>query len=50
MNAEIISRLTAAVGGASIAAIMEQNNLIMAELKRTQDMVRTIIDAIGPRR
>jgi hypothetical protein len=50
MNTEIISRLTAALGGASIAAIMEQNNLIMAELKRTQDMVRTIIDAIGPRR
>lgn len=50
MNAEIISRLTAAAGGASLSAILEQNEQIMAELKKTQDMVQSILAAIGPRR
>jgi hypothetical protein len=50
MNAEIVARLTAAAGGASITAVIEQNKQIMAELKKTQDMVQFIIDAIKPRR
>jgi 3-hydroxy-3-methylglutaryl CoA synthase len=50
MNTEIVARLTAAAGGASITAVIEQNKQIMAELKKTQDMVQLIIDAIKPRR
>lgn len=50
MNAEIISRLTAAAGGASLAAVFEQNKKIMSELAKTQAMIETIISAIGPRR
>lgn len=50
MNAEIIARLTAAAGGITLASVVEQNREIMAELKRTQDMIQVIIAAIGPRR
>jgi hypothetical protein len=50
MNTEIVARLTAAAGGASITAVIEQNKQIMAELKKTQDMVQLIIEAIKPRR
>jgi hypothetical protein len=50
MNTEIVARLTAAAGGASITAVIEQNKQIMTELKKTQDMVQRIIDAIKPRR
>lgn len=50
MNTEIINRLTAAAGGASLSALAEQNAKMMAEIKRTQEMVREIIAAITPRR
>lgn len=50
MNAEIVARLTAAAGGASLAMLVEQNKQIMDELKKTQDMIQTIIAAITPRR
>lgn len=50
MNVEIVNRLTAAAGGASLTAVFEQNKKIMAELAKTQDMVATIIAALGPRR
>jgi hypothetical protein len=50
MNDEIIARCAAAAGGASITAVMEQNKQLMAELRRTQEMVQSIINAIGPRR
>lgn len=50
MNVEIVNRLTAAAGGASLTAVFEQNKKIMAELAKTQSMIATIITAIGPRR
>lgn len=50
MNVEIVARLQAMSGGATIASLQEQNKQIMAELKRTQDMIQEIITAIGPRR
>jgi hypothetical protein len=49
MNAEIISRLTAAAGGASLSAVLEQNQQIMVELKKTQDMVQSILSTIASR-
>jgi hypothetical protein len=50
MNAEIIHRLTAGAGGVSLFALAEQNVEIMAEIHRTQEMVREIITALKPRR
>jgi hypothetical protein len=50
MNTEIIARLTAAAEGASIAAVMEQNRQLMAEVKRNQELIQEIIAAISPRR
>jgi hypothetical protein len=50
MNAEIIARLAAGSGGATLAMVLEQNRMIMDELQKTQEMIRTIIQAIGPRR
>lgn len=56
MNDEIIIRLTALAGGASFATILtqtqrlsEENKQLKAEIKRTQKMVQTIIDALRPR-
>jgi hypothetical protein len=57
MNTEIVTRLTAAAGGASLVAVMkqnriliEQNNRLAAELEEVKSMVQTIVDALGPRR
>jgi hypothetical protein len=57
MNDEIIHRLTAMAGGTSLAAILaqtrrlsEENKQLKAEIKQTQQMVQTIIDALEPRR
>lgn len=50
MNTEIVQRLRAGAGGATLAMVVEQNEQIMAELKRTQDMIQLIINALGPRR
>lgn len=57
MNDEIIARLSAGAGGASMASLMTQvrrltaeNQEIKAELKKTQEMIQVIIDALGPRR
>jgi hypothetical protein len=61
MNDEIIRRLAAMSGGASLATILahirrlsDENQQLKAELKaeskKTQDMVQTIIDALSPRR
>lgn len=50
MNAEIVDRLTAAAGGASLSAVLEQNQRMMVEVTKTQEMVQSILSAIGPRR
>jgi predicted HicB family RNase H-like nuclease len=50
MNVEIINRLTAAAGGVSLSTLAEQNAQMIAETRRTQEMVQEIIDAITPRR
>jgi predicted HicB family RNase H-like nuclease len=50
MNTEIINRLTAAAGGVSLSTLAEQNAQMMAEIRRTQEMVQKIIAAITPRR
>jgi hypothetical protein len=57
MNVEMVSRLTAMLGGASLHAILAQNRQILeenrelrAEIKKTQEMVQSIIDALSPRR
>ena len=57
MNTEIVSRLTAAAGGASLAGVMkqnrtliEQNNRLAAELAEVKGMLQTVVDALGPRR
>lgn len=43
MNDEIVSRLSAGRGGASLFDIVAQN-------VRTQEMIQQILDAIGPRK
>jgi hypothetical protein len=57
MNDEIIRRLTAMSGGASLATLLaetrhlhEENQQLKAEIKKTQQMVQIIIDALGPSR
>jgi hypothetical protein len=57
MNDEIIHRLTAIYGGASLATILaetkhlrEENRQLKVEVKKTQQMVQSIIDALGPKR
>jgi predicted HicB family RNase H-like nuclease len=50
MNTEIINRLTAAAGGVSLSTLAGQNVEMMAEIKRTQEMVQEIIAALSPRR
>jgi hypothetical protein len=57
MNDEIIRRLAAMSGGASLATILtelrglrEENQQLRADQRKTQQMVQTIIDALGPRR
>jgi len=57
MNAEIIVRLTAAAGGASLLTVMEQNRqlikqnkLLAAEVSEIKSMLQAVVDAIGPRR
>jgi hypothetical protein len=57
MNDEIIARLNSVAGGATLAAILsqirrlsEENQQLKAEIERTQQMVQTIIDALGPSR
>jgi Cys-tRNA synthase (O-phospho-L-seryl-tRNA:Cys-tRNA synthase) len=57
MNDEIILRCTAMSGGASLATILaqtqrlsEENRQLKAEIQKTQQMVQSIIDALGPGR
>jgi hypothetical protein len=57
MNDEIILRCTAMSGGASLATLLaeirglrEEHRQLRADQKKTQQMVQTIIDALGPTR
>ena len=57
MNDDIIARLAAGAGGSSMASLLaqtrklsEENQELKAEIKKTQDMVQVIIDALSPRR
>ncbi len=57
MNTEIVARLAAAAGGASLVAVMkqnrtliEQNNRLAVELAEVKTLLQTVVDALGPRR
>lgn len=50
INTEVVSRCTAASGGASLASLAQQNEQLRADIMRLEALVQSIIAAISPRR